>query len=423
MSKNKGEAATAANQETTEEIEANAKKHAKNLEISQGAKTEPKERIVTIVKQVKGIVLERTFNLKALNDATAKAVQSGALLLLGESKNTITIEDNNVTLRLSVFGSSITLKQQLDGNYYYQDYIPSSWQKFTEALEKLLEPDIHLMDVRRFINKQLAAPPNHFDDTLLGFKISHRARLPKELEEDEQGKSEWKMARHIAEIIVAYSITEQRISKGTRESIISQFNNFVLNGRPCKADPAQINLTHPVFPEPIVALSDSGTELIWRFKKYFGCCGAIDINNCYCLPLEYKIEDGDRYADFNCWECYIGFVKRGMTQDYGPAENKDLCFGKMAEYLQYYEENITGGLPIQPGAKTKIKKWEKQHGEFYELDWEKDTYEGKTTYHPTAILKKLTPEQADKLIEKVNNFNMDSGDYEPPEDSCSCVTW
>lgn len=379
--------------------------------------TKKDDRIKMIVSQIRGMRVKRIFNLKHQYKPMSERVFSDSLVLLDQEKYTVTIEGNDRKILIGNDGLSIHMEDRFDDTYYHKDYLSKDWEAIVEKLTELLTKD-SMGNITYTLEEFLEKPPKIYDDKVVGWEIYKIQNFSKK----DKPNKELMMATHIAEILVAYMLDDAWTNSDVKNSLINQFRQFVHHGKVNLEVPEKIDLKNPEFPQGNLFLSDGRKGLVWKFKKYFGCCGKLD-KNCYCSPIDIEIKDEERYPDWDCWKCYEKSMIMALTGEYQKGREKEHCKCNLSMFIDMHMDYLRGELPETPDEKEKIEKWVKENGEFFNYKYKKEEYEEKEYYDVQVSLKKLSKEKAKKLIEIVNEANTESGDYDPPDDMCLCPNW
>ena len=160
-------------------------------------------------------------------------------------------------------------------------------------------------------------------------------------------------------------------------------------------------------PRPFLTVGEESGYLVWNFGKYCPNCGTL-IDGCFCIDA-HTHPDGkfSMCNDYRCWSCREKSIIRALTNDGDFSDDESL-----ASFEIEFTESL-GQLSMK-----EFKEFKKEVDEYLTLNIKVDDDDSVVVIIGIEH-KKLTKKQAEEYINYVNEFS-EGGDYEPPEDMCSC---
>ncbi|MHA1285816.1 MAG: hypothetical protein ACTSPB_00305 [Candidatus Thorarchaeota archaeon] len=160
-------------------------------------------------------------------------------------------------------------------------------------------------------------------------------------------------------------------------------------------------------PRPLLTVGEGSGYLVWNFGKYCPKCGTLK-EGCFCVDAtEHPDGKFDMCDDYQCWSCREKSLIRALTKKGDKSDDDSLAS---------FEIEVTESLGQL--SKKEFKEFKKEVDKYLILSTKKDD-DDSIVLIVNITHKKLTKKQAEEYINYVNEFS-EGGDYEPPEDMCSC---
>jgi len=381
------------------------------------------DRIEEIALAVRKTRFVRTYPLKLGSAHIAEQFATLGVALTGEllDSYTLSVRDMKIEVRGSrgrKDESHSYWEAELYRDERYTSENPGELSEFMRAIVLNNEDEVAFYRMMRSIVPS-EGPPSVFHTWRNGYTVKPSNTYHPKDENDKTGV----LIQHLSTLIVAAALQLPN-SRRTDEhkSLARQLLQFLITGNVPLNKPERIDISKPSsWPKPLLALSDYGSELVWKFGSYCKDCGK-KLRGCFCEPTSKEPFDMHTMVGDRCWECTAKYMKHYLAQQFDDQFDEKTCVRLFDNHTENTWEWILEDLPHYDNdvarRKKALQKWKNEYGAYFT-----NPKRNKDGQYKTKLKLPMDDKTLAGFWDILENCwaEMEPGD--PDDDSCSCPAW